>query len=812
MKLPLPLLFLIALWTTANKLPAQDCLTPQGRTYLYGNNIRALITQGGSLFFDGDEAAFQAPANEPQKTIFAQGLWLGALDPGGNLRVAAQTYGLANQETDYFAGPLNDLGATDAASCQDWDRVWSVYRYQIEAHIADFADNGVIDNPIPEIMGWPGRNNPNFLEVNGFELPATNQELAPYFDYDGDGLYDPLSGDYPIVHQSVVIPEQITWNVFNDAGGLHTQSFGNPLQMEVQLTTWAFNCSDNPILNNTIFTSYKLYNRGVESLDSLHLAIWTDFDLGCYTDDFVGSAPELNSFFVYNQDNIDGEVGDACPNGVNSYGENPPVQGVTVLNQDLSYFMYYYNNFDGPPGTTDPALALDFYRFMTGHWRDGTPLTYGGDGYDPTSSLVTPYAFPDDPNDPDGWSGYTEGLYFGDRRVVASVSLGSFPPGAIAAVDLAYSFYREEGADHLENVTAMYDGIGQLQGWYDNQFETVCSQPVICLEDCIWAGDLNADGIANHCDLLPLVMALGESGATRSGPYNWSPQDGAAWAATQMNGANDKHLDADGSGTLTTDDFLLTLQHYNRTRPGYSPEAVYDEGPELQAFPLGPFGFGGLSTGETGLFRIRLAEEVPGLYGLAFTLEYDNRYFEAIAPLTDTYFPNVAQVAIDDPGQGGMDFARIAPSDTVTILPGTLVNCNFKVRPDILASPLPADTSLIRFKNIKAIRADGTVIPIGGMSVTATFEDVIISSAREAARPDIQLFPNPTSGALNLSTQGQTVYLIELFSPTGQLLWRRAGSIRDGEAIQLGHLPDGLYYVRLRVGQGMVVEKVVVRR
>ena len=84
--------------------------------------------------------------------------------------------------------------------------------------------------------------------------------------------------------------------------------------------------------------------------------------------------------------------------------------------------------------------------------------------------------------------------------------------------------------------------------------------------------------------------------------------------------------------------------------------------------------------------------------------------------------------------------------------------------------------------------------------------------AREAARPDIQLFPNPTSGALNLSTQGQTVYLIELFSPTGQLLWRRAGSIRDGEAIQLGHLPDGLYYVRLRVGQGMAVRKVVVRR
>ncbi|MCB0571665.1 MAG: T9SS type A sorting domain-containing protein [Phaeodactylibacter sp.] len=802
-------LFLLLALLGFGQLQGQDCPAPQGRTYLHANDVRALITQGGSLFFDGSDAAFQVPyGSTATNTIFAQGLWLGAFDPGGNLKLSAQTYGLNNGYSDYAPGPLDEMGNALAENCQDWDRVWAVSRFQIEAHIADFADNGVIDSPQPEIMSWPGRGNPQFFDYNGFMLPDINQGLAPYFDYDSDGQYDPLDGDYPMIHQSAIIPEQITWHVYNDPDSPHTETQGLPLGVEIQLTSWAFNCADSPLLNNTIFTSYKLINRAAEQLDSLYFALWTDFDLGCYTDDFVGSVPQYNSYFVYNRDNIDGEEDGACPSGINSYGENPPVQSATVLNRPLSYFMYYDNNVDGPPAMSDPNLVIDHYYLMTGRWRDGIPLTFGDSGYDPSlSNPVTSFAFPDDPNDPNGWSAYTASPAFADRRTIASVNLGSLPPGAIEVVDVAYAFFREENANFLENVSAMYDGLGQLQGWYDSQFETGCSQPATCQEDCVWAGDLNADGIANHCDLLSLGLGLTRTGPTRPSPYNWSPHNGEDWSGAQHSGVNDKHLDADGNGLVETEDFGLTIQHYNLTRPGYTATDEYPVGPEL--YLTANTNLDNLQAGQSFFLRVYV-QNVPDLHGLAFSVEYSPDYFQELLPIGSSYDPNAIDFLTDIPERGQLDFAYIHAEPDGQIEGSNLFTILAKTRASF-PEPLPSNTSPIRFKNIKAIRADGSEIEIGGTLALATFPDIMTGTVSPAFDARITLFPNPTTGRLYLNTQGQAVSRAELFSPTGQRLWQKTGGIRDGEALQLGHLPDGLYYLRLQVGRKMVVQKVMVR-
>ncbi|MCB0567051.1 MAG: T9SS type A sorting domain-containing protein [Phaeodactylibacter sp.] len=802
------LLFLSAGWLSY----AQDCLAPSAGDYLNGNNVQALITGGGSLFFDGENASFQVPVNASVHSIFAQGLWLGGVDPAGNLKVAAQTYGRSSNSSDYFAGPLNEMGAIDAESCQNWDRIWTVYRYQAEAHILDFQDNGAIDNPIPEIMGWPAKGNPYFSGIYGFELPSTAQGLAPFFDRNNDGLYDPMAGDFPMIRQSLAIPEQITWSIFNDAGGLHSQSLSDPLRVEIQLTTWAHKCIDNPQLDNTIFTSYKVINRGAESLDSLHLGLWVDFDLGCFEDDFIGSAPDLNTTFVYNQDNED-EVN--CGFGVTGYGDNPPAQAITALSHDLSYMMYYQLNFDGPPATSDPNTTLDYYRLLSGHWRDGTPLTFGGNGYDPSlSNPVTNFAFPGDPNNPDEWSAYNEGLDLGDQRAVSSIYLGALPPGGMEEVDFGYSFFREAGAGHLENVTAMYTGIEDLQGWYDSQFESACGLAAICEEDCVWAGDANADGIANHCDLLAIALGGNVQGPTRAAPYNWSPQNGDNWAEVQSNGANFKHLDADGDGSAAFEDFLLSEQHYNRTRPGYQPPpAVYREGPELVLNAVGSFDFNNLSPGQaTALGRIQLTTTVPGLYGLAFSLEYDTAYFEVIHSQSSGYdlggriFSTGSAIGTSS---GQFDFARVATDGAIGA--GLLTLLRIEVK-DSFLSPLPADTSLIRFKNIKAIRNDGTEIEIGGATVVARFPGVAVATEEAYGAEDVRLFPNPTTGQLELRFPGLEVEGIEVLDARGRLVWRKESRFINAASLGLQHLPGGVYFVRVQLEGAMVVRQVVLLR
>ncbi len=799
----------------------QHCFAPRHQEALNGNNVRAVILNGGDLFWDGDESRFQVPYQPGgPSTIFAQGLWLGGIGPGGNLKVAAQTYGRGQGTTDYWAGPLTEEGLTSEESCTNWDRAFSVLRHQIEAHVADFEDNGVIDNPIPGIMGWPGQGNPHFQNIYGFELPDTPQGLAPFADEDGDGLYDPLAGDYPMIHNSAVIPGQITWVIFNDNGNIHTESSGEPLQVEVQLTSWAYDCSDNPQLNNTIFTSYKLINRGIEPLDSLHLGLWTDFDLGCHTDDLMGSAPGLNTFFAYNSDNEDGP---GCTLGLPSYGQNPPVQAITVLNEDLSYLMYYENPsvIDPPPAVTDPNAGIEFYRYLTGHWRDGTPLTSGGTGYDPTlSNPVTNFAFPGDPNNPGEWSALSEGLSSAaDRRAVGSVFLGELQPGAVAEVDFGYTFFREEGADFLGNVTAMYEGIPLLQSWYDHNFEGACAPPT-CEADCVWPGDLNADGIANHCDLLAIGPGAGQHGPTRPAPYNWSPRSGEAWAGEQTNGANDKHLDADGDGQAEYEDFLLSEEHYNLTRPGYQPPpAVYREGPELFLTPFGALNsFDDITPGQEFLFMINL-QDVPELYGLAFSLEFDTTYFDYIYASSGgfgreelEYAASINHILQGRAIPGQADFARLAPDPNSTIEGGAIFSLSRLKVKDEFTEPLPTNQTPIRFKNIKAIRSDGTEIEIGGATVTATVNGIVTDDEEVLAAGELRLFPNPTNGRLELRFPGQQIDGVELFSAAGQRVWQQRQRFMDAASFELGSLPEGLYFLQVQQGEKRMMRKVVVQR
>ncbi|MCO6477570.1 MAG: T9SS type A sorting domain-containing protein [Phaeodactylibacter sp.] len=803
---------------TVSSFWAQDCPVPSASNYLHGNNIRAVIPGGGRLFFDGNNAGFEVSSQdaEPAHTIFAQGLWLGAVDAAGNLKVAAQTYGsdIGHSDTDYFAGPLDEAGAANEAACNQWDRVWLAYRYQIEAHLKDITDNGTVDTPIPEIMGWPGAGNPYFADIYGFELPGTDQGLAPFMDSDNDGIYDPMAGDHPAVLQSSIIPEQITWSIFNDAGGIHAETGGEPLQVEVHLATWAYFCEDNPQLNNTVFTSYKLINRGEEALDSLHLGIWLDYDLGCFIDDYIGSAPALNTVFAYNSDNDD-EL-NCESSGVTGFGENPPVQAMIVLNQELSYATYYCNGSVGMCRTFGPGpggWAQPYYQLLTGSF-----LFFGGDGANPNNP-PTNFAFPGDPNNPEEWSmvSASSALESNDYKVLGSIRLGNLAPGAAEQVDAAYSFFREPGASHLENVTAMYTGIEDLQSWYNGRFEDICSQPA-CEEDCVWPGDANADGIANYYDLLAIAVGENAQGPGRDGPNTWAPWSSEDWVDVQANGANYKHIDANGNGTVTFEDFLVSGQHYNRTEPGYQPPvAEYREGPELNlsAFPF-QFDFNNLSAGQsTNTGRIQLTETVPGLYALAFSLEYDTAYFEYIRStslstaqygfdINRRYFAtSEAQPAA--PGQ--FDFALAATDDIISdgVLGVGLLQLKVK---DAFSHPLPSNTTQIRFKNIKAIQRDGTEIEIGGTTITATFPEIMVDTEEPPQTHGIHLFPNPTRGPLELYIPEQRISMIELYDTRGRQLWKGAKGRQERVALDLSHLPEGIYFLRV----GSWVEKVVIGR
>lgn len=460
------LLFLPLAW-----LQAQPC--PNGYYDLHHNHIQARFNAGGDLFTDYEDGSFLPDPVQGQSnpwTIFAANIWLGGIDPGGNAKVFSPTY---NNSGAAFAGPVDfSTGLPVAADCEDWDRLFSVKGADIAAFLADIpGDLATAIDQYPDILGWPGRGNPHFEMVNGFPLVEHLAGLAPFYDADSDGFYNPLDGDYPAVVVKDLNPfvaGEMVWGAFN------TLDQAGSLPLEAHMTAWAFDCEGLDALNNTVFTSHKIIYHGQETLTSAYLGLWIDFDIGCYTDDYLGTAPDLHSVFAYNRDLEDGDIGTNCSGGIPSFGQNPPVQSATFLGGSLDKAIYYNNaSVNNPPlGTADPANLLEYYRVLTGNWRDGTPLTYGGSGYNPGNPTSADHFCPDDPANPQGWSMCTSSLPENDRRVVASSLAGQLQPGQINELVTAWTHHPNPNLPcGLGNT---YGEMEEIRSFYDNNFGDAC--------------------------------------------------------------------------------------------------------------------------------------------------------------------------------------------------------------------------------------------------------------------------------------------------------------------------------------------------
>jgi hypothetical protein len=421
------------------------------------NNVRAKLRGGGDCWWDLDKGHYIVPKVDPASgqpevsSIFAGSVWLGGIDAGKNLKMACQTYSI-DDKTDFWPGPIDFNTATADLTCTNWDRHFRVTSDEIRRHLANLAngDNDPAHIP-PGVKGWPAKNNPYFMQVWGFELPNTNQALAGFNDVDGDGLYDPIKGDYPALEirgcPMQRFPDEMIFWIYNDWGGgqPHGRTKAQPMFMEVQVQAFGFKSDDE--LNDCTFQRYKLINRSQQSLDSTFFGMWIDPDLGCSTDDYIGCDTSRNLAYVYNSDAQDGQPGTLCDGGVPTYGDHIPIIGFEFLHgalgapdqngiqRDLgmSVFMYYNRNSDIADWNGDPQSPAQYYNYLTGCWRDGTPLTQGGTGYNPgnPNAKRVHHCFPSAPNDATGWSMCSENLDNNDRRIIQASGPFTLNPGAV---------------------------------------------------------------------------------------------------------------------------------------------------------------------------------------------------------------------------------------------------------------------------------------------------------------------------------------------------------------------------------------------
>ncbi len=373
----------------------------------------ARLFSGTSIF----ESGFLVPKDSLTSTYFAAGLWLGGHAPDSMLSLAAATY-RNDTRSDYRAG------LSHGSSVNDFNHTWYVSRSEIEALRQDWADNGQIDQHIPhDILTWPGRSNPNFVQNLDFSKPLTDKALlpAPFVDANGDGIYSPADGDYPRIKG-----DQMVWWVISDSTE-HTETSGRPLVLDIATSAYLYECTQNAQLQNTLFVDYEMVNRSGKPYSDMFAGIWSDPDLGCAFDDYIGCLPQSNAYFTYNQDAVDGNPGTNCDGGAPTFGEKVPVASTTILNTTLDKFSYYNNGFPNP---SEPAQALEYYNQMRGIFYSG------GIGFD-----TIDHVFPDNPADPNGNSMCSANLPSGDRRTIGSTGPFTLAPNDTFRLQLAFTYH-----------------------------------------------------------------------------------------------------------------------------------------------------------------------------------------------------------------------------------------------------------------------------------------------------------------------------------------------------------------------------------
>ncbi|MDG1330742.1 MAG: T9SS type A sorting domain-containing protein [Crocinitomicaceae bacterium] len=480
--------------TVSTEAKGANCSPATAKLTMEFNDVSAFIEQGGSMFQDRQNsvAAYEVPKGSGLRAIYAGALWMGGTDVNGQLKLAAIRFRSGN---DFWPGPLTvnpgsgnynpnqpvgddavrDFGGAniDPEQCTAYDEFYTIRKAEvIQFNIWWECANGVttegcaeVQQPSADILNriyeWPAHGDVSLQQ---------DYYLAPFYDRDGDGNYDPISqGDHPwyddilgrddiicgVDRRISLFGDETHWWVFNDKGNIHTETGGDPIGMEIRAQAFAFATTDE--VNRMTFYNYELINRGTQTLFNTYFSQYMDVDIGGAPDDYAGCDVSRGLGYIFN-----GDLNDETANGSTGYGENPPAIGVdffegpyqdadqkdnvgpyfdsiadsivtpTVLDAindggivyqgigvgyndnivdneryGMRGFTYYTNGAAATQG--DPASAAQHYNYMQGFWNFGDETVYGGTGFPGSTgstNIESDYMFPGD-SDPLNWA--TEG-------------------------------------------------------------------------------------------------------------------------------------------------------------------------------------------------------------------------------------------------------------------------------------------------------------------------------------------------------------------------------------------------------------------
>ena len=277
------------------------------------------------------------------------------------------------------------------------------------------------------------------------------------------------------------------WLVVNDLDkhAANDLSGSPPIGIELQITIWGYNRPYAP-LGQAVFRRYRLINKSGMKIDSMFVGIFSDPDIGDYTDDFLGCDTLLQLGYAYNGFVTDYNFNQfSLPPSAIGYqllqGPAVPSPGDTARfsfkkkpdyrNLPLSSCIRYFTNFNPEPPIPSYTWTIVYYNVLNGYFGGKTlnppPVTIGSG---PRKGLPTKFQFTGDPllgtGDVDGMG---DNWLPGERKMMMASGPFTMLPGDTQEVVVALVGGNDLMSDNLGAVQRLKSNCEIIhRAWEEN--------------------------------------------------------------------------------------------------------------------------------------------------------------------------------------------------------------------------------------------------------------------------------------------------------------------------------------------------------
>lgn len=330
----------------------------------------------------------------------------------------------------------------------------------------------------------------------------------------------------------------------------------------------------------------------------------------------------------------------------------------------------------------------------------------------------------------------------------------------------------------------------------------------------IYAGDADQNGTVEHFDVLAIGLTYGTRGPSRDSLTD----NGLAWQPIPFINTDPGAADCNGDGIVDSADVVVVENFYLDTFPVLKPYAVDTSVCDASGIPFFIESFSGdsLFDGDTLIVSIRLGESavINEAYGIAFTLEFDNRFVGGnqvqfstnnswlIQNETPLFFKKEFQqtgeieIALSktnhNPAFGGGEIMRsILPIDDnidgVAVAPGW-----HDLKLNLVKVRLISEYDIVR----------DVCVEQSNIKVNKTLTGIASTSKGE-----VQVYPNPSIRKISIT--GNDLQKIEITDVTGKMIFQTAAK---GNRIELEtDLAQGVYFITIHTRDSVSTKKLFIQ-